>query len=124
MCDRFSGDKLCIPFAGPSHYLCLVFHYKTIQHYFLSFYYFHIVKKAHAYLSVCLFLRTNFPEELGRKSKISQCLYCQKSMATIKLRNYQPHSSVEKMHEYKEQRKTTTEIIAAITAVFVASGML
>jgi len=28
------------------------------------------------------------------------------------------------MHEYKEQKKTTTEIIAAITAVFVASGTL
>lgn len=28
------------------------------------------------------------------------------------------------MHEYKEQRKTTTEITAAVTAAFVSSGML
>lgn len=45
-------------------------------------------------------------------------------MTTIKSLKNQPHSSLEKMHEYKEQRKTTTEIIAAIMAVFVASGML
>lgn len=70
-----------------------------------------------------LYVQTSY-KKMGRKSKISQCLYCQKSMTTIKSLKNQPHSSLEKMHEYKEQRKTTTEIIAAIMAVFVASGML
>ncbi|EOB03765.1 hypothetical protein Anapl_00070, partial [Anas platyrhynchos] len=58
-------------------------------------------------------------KKLGRKSRISQCLYCQKSMTTVKSLNYQPHSSGGKMCECKEQKKTTTEIRAAITAVFI-----
>lgn len=58
------------------------------------------------------------------KQDTTTVLILSKIYDNYKITYNQPHSSVEKMHEYKEQRKTTTEITAAVTAVFVSSGML